>query len=88
MKVPELIMSDITYKDRLIELKGKIRSAQLKAAVAVNKELISLYWDLGKMIFDKHSAWGSKFIKQLSKDMKAEFPDMEGFSTHNLKILP
>jgi predicted nuclease of restriction endonuclease-like (RecB) superfamily len=78
-------MLDKTYKDWLIGLKGKIRSAQLKAAVAVNAELISLYWDLGKMIAEKQTAWGTKFIDQLSKDLKAEFPDMDGLSFRNLK---
>ena len=69
-------MFDNTYKDWLIGLKSKIRSAQLKAAVAVNAELIRLYWDLGKMISEKQTAWGTKFIDQLSKDLKDEFPDM------------
>jgi predicted nuclease of restriction endonuclease-like (RecB) superfamily len=78
-------MIDKTYKNWLIGLKGKIRSAQLKAAVAVNSELITLYWDLGKMITEKQTAWGSKFIEQLSRDLRAEFPDMEGFSLRNLK---
>jgi predicted nuclease of restriction endonuclease-like (RecB) superfamily len=78
-------MIDKTYKNWLIGLKVKIRSAQLKAAVAVNSELITLYWDLGKMITEKQTAWGSKFIEQLSRDLRAEFPDMEGFSFRNLK---
>ena len=78
-------MIDKTYKDWLIGLKGKIRSAQLKAAVAVNSELIMLYWDLGKMISEKQTAWGTKFIAQLSKDLKEEFPNLQGFSETNLK---
>jgi len=77
-------MLDSTYKDWLIALKGKIRSAQLKAAVAVNTELIRLYWDLGKMIAEKQTAWGTKFIDQLSKDLKDEFPGLDGFSRSNL----
>ena len=79
-------MIDKTYKDWLIELKTKIRSAQLKAAVAVNKELIALYWDLGKMIFEKmeQRQWGTKLIDQIANDLKNEFPDMEGFSRTNL----
>lgn len=79
-------MIDKAYKDWLIGLKDKIRSAQLKAAVTVNTELITLYWDLGKMIAEKQeiSQWGSKLIGQIAKDLKNEFPDMEGFSRTNL----
>jgi predicted nuclease of restriction endonuclease-like (RecB) superfamily len=78
-------MLDNSYKDWLIELKQKVRTAQLKAAVAVNTELIMLYWELGKMITDKQTAWGSKFLEQLSRDLRTEFPDMQGFSERNLK---
>ena len=78
-------MIDNAYKDWLIELKQKVRTAQLKAAVAVNTELIMLYWELGKMITEKQTAWGSKFLEQLSQDLRTEFPDMQGFSERNLK---
>ena len=77
-------MIDKAYKDWFIGLKSKIRSAQLKAAVAVNAELITLYWDLGKMIAEKQTAWGTGFLVQLSKDLKEEFPMMQGFSRRNL----
>lgn len=76
---------DNTYKDWLFELKDKIRSTQLKAAIAVNSALIEFYWDLGKKINEKQTAWGTKFIAQLSSDLKKEFPDMQGFSVTNLK---
>ncbi|HAO22087.1 MAG TPA: hypothetical protein DCQ37_17435 [Desulfobacteraceae bacterium] len=67
-------------------MKSRIRSSQIKAALSVNSELISLYWDLGRMIVEKQSQsrWGSKLIEQLAKDLKAEFPDMSGFSKTNL----
>jgi len=78
-------MIDKAYKDWFIGLKSKIRSAQLKAAVAVNTELITLYWDLGKMITEKENLWGSKLIEQISKNLKEEFPDLQGLSTSNLK---
>lgn len=78
-------MIDNAYKDWLVELKQKVRAAQLKAAVAVNTELIMLYWELGKMIVEKQTAWGSKFLPQLSKDLKSEFTNMQGFSETNLK---
>jgi predicted nuclease of restriction endonuclease-like (RecB) superfamily len=73
------------YKDWLNELKGKIRSTQIKASLAVNATIIAFYWELGKMITEKQTAWGTKFLEQLSKDLKAEFPDMAGFSVTNLK---
>lgn len=73
------------YKHWLHELKSKIRSTQAKAALAVNSALIHFYWDLGKMISEKEKVWGSKLINQISQDLKAEFPEMQGLSTRNLK---
>ena len=75
------------YKDWLIELKANIKRSQIKAALAVNSELIQLYWDLGKQIVEKqkYAQWGSGFIDQLSKDLKEEFPEMGGFSAKNLR---
>jgi len=73
------------YKEWLMNLKSKIRSSQIKAALAVNAELIGFYWDLGKMISEKQTAWGTSFLEQLSKDLKDEFPNMNGLSFRNLK---
>ncbi|MEB2777860.1 DUF1016 N-terminal domain-containing protein [Algoriphagus sp. D3-2-R+10] len=73
------------YKQWLIELKGKIRSSQLKAAVAVNSALIQFYWELGKAISEKQTQWGSQFLTTLSKGLQNEFPGMKGFSVTNLK---
>lgn len=75
------------YKNWLVELKSKIQQSQIKAALAVNSQLIQLYWDLGKQIAEKQETakWGSGFIDQLSKDLRLEFPDMKGFSKSNLK---
>ena len=75
---------DKAYKDWLIDLKSKIRSAQAKAAIAVNTALIEFYWELGKMIAEKESVWGSKLIEQIAKDLKTEFPEMKGLSRSNL----
>jgi predicted nuclease of restriction endonuclease-like (RecB) superfamily len=74
------------YKEWLTEIKSKIRSSQIKAALAVNAALIDFYWDLGKMIAEKlnQEAWGNKVIDQLSEDLRLEFPDMKGFSRTNL----
>lgn len=78
---------DDNYKIWIQEVKQKIRSAQIKAAIAVNKELILFYWDLGKMLSEKikTSNWGDKVLKNVSKDLKAEFPGMGGLSNTNLK---
>lgn len=78
---------DNEYKQWLFDLKSKIRSSQIKAAVAVNAALINFYWELGKMIAEKQetSTWGNKLIDQLAVDLKEEFPSMTGFSTRNLK---
>ncbi len=79
---------DENYKIWIREVKQKIRSAQLKAAVAVNRELILFYWDLGKMLSEKikTSNWGDKVLENVSKDLKDEFPEMKGFSVSNLKF--
>ena len=73
------------YKNWLLEIKQKIRSVQLKSAVAVNSELINFYFELGQMISQKQAKWGSKFLDNLSLDLKKEFPKMQGFSVTNLK---
>jgi len=78
-------LKDTTYKQWLTELKGKIRSAQIKAAISVNTELILFYWELGRMITEKQTSWGSRFLETLSKDLREEFPDMKGLSERNLK---
>lgn len=77
---------DSEYKSWLIELKDKIRSAQLKASLGVNEQMILLYWDIGKSIVQKQAErqWGSKIIEQMAKDLKAEVSDTKGFSRTNL----
>ncbi|MFV0328267.1 MAG: YhcG family protein, partial [Dysgonomonas sp.] len=87
-------MTDITksntdYKQWLIDLKKRIRQSQLKAVVKVNSELISLYWSMGEDIVEKQekAKWGDGFITQLSKDLKEEFPNMQGFSVRNIKYI-
>ena len=74
------------YKQWLIDLKFRIRQSQIKAAVKVNTELLLLYWDLGRDIVARQmeTAWGSGFFEQLSKDLRSEFPEMQGFSVVNL----
>jgi len=77
------------YQVWLIDLKTRIRKSQLKAAVKVNSEMIELYWSIGADIDEKQKnlGWGGKVIPQLSADLRSEFPDTEGFSQTNLKLM-
>lgn len=71
------------YRAFLTALKDKIRSARLKTALAINKEVIDLYWHLGNQIIEKQN-WGSKLIETLSHDLQNAFPETSGFSVRNL----
>lgn len=74
------------YNHFLIEIKERIRSAQYEAMKAVNKEMIQLYWDIGKQITEKQQAsgWGKAVVETLSNDLQKEFPGIRGFGTSNL----
>jgi predicted nuclease of restriction endonuclease-like (RecB) superfamily len=74
------------YSTWLDDIKTKIQSAQMRTALAANKELISFYWELGRDILKKQKTaeWGSRIIEQLSKDLRKEFPGLKGFSPRNL----
>ena len=77
------------YAVWLDSLKEKIRNARLKAGLSVNRELILLYWRIGKEILARRETqgWGSKIVEQLAKDLRAEFPDMRGLSRSNLMYM-
>jgi predicted nuclease of restriction endonuclease-like (RecB) superfamily len=77
------------YQSFFGEVKTKIREAQYKALKAVNKELIQLYWELGKMIVERQTqfSWGKSVIENLSKDLQTEFPNENGFSMTNLSMM-
>lgn len=80
-------VKDPEYKQWLVDLKARIRQSQLRAMIKVNDEMLRFYWDLGHDIVVRQmdAMWGNGFYKNLSKDLKAEFPDMKGFSVTNLK---
>ena len=80
------IIDNQEYKKILLNIKNEILTSQYKALQAVNKELIYMYWHIGKIIFE-NSKWGNKFIDHLSIDLKTEFPNMQGFSIRNLKYM-
>jgi len=77
------------YANWLDELKNRIHSAQQRAALAVNRELVLLYWQIGQDILTRQSeqGWGAKVIERLAVDLRAAFPDMKGFSPRNLKYM-
>jgi len=77
------------YDEFLRGLKERIRTAQVKAALAVNRELVLLYWRIGQDILERQrqSGWGSKVIDRLAADLRSAFPEMSGFSPRNLKYM-
>lgn len=77
------------YSEWLISLKTQIHAAQQRAALAVNHELVQLYWRIGTDISSRcrQQGWGSKIIHRLANDLRREFPDMKGFSVTNLKYM-
>jgi predicted nuclease of restriction endonuclease-like (RecB) superfamily len=83
----DILPSD--YQAFLHSIKTRVQQAQLKAVVAVNKELIVLYWQIGKEILERQEkeGWGTKVIDRLSADLHAAFPQMNGFSIRNLKYM-
>lgn len=84
-----LIMPPDGYTDWLAELKTRIHTAQQRAALAVNRELVLLYWQIGRDILERQSreGWGAKVIDRLAHDLRIAFPDMKGFSPRNLKYM-
>lgn len=77
------------YTAWLADLKQRIRAAQQRAVLAVNRELVLLYWQIGRDILERQQSqgWGTRVIDRLSQDLRAAFPDMKGFSPRNLKYM-
>lgn len=77
------------YDTLLKGLKERIQQAQVKAALSVNQELISLYWSIGQDILtqEREQGWGAKVVDRLAKDLKSDFPEMKGFSARNLRYM-
>jgi len=87
MENSPLSKRDPAYSQWLVALKAKFQRTQITAAVAVNQQLLQFYWELGGEIVEKQKAarWGSGFLKHLSNDLMAEFPEIKGFSKRNLE---
>jgi predicted nuclease of restriction endonuclease-like (RecB) superfamily len=82
----DIISNSRSYQELLARLKTQIRTAQVRAAVAVNHELVLLYWEIGKEILtrQKEDGWGTRVVERLARDLRSEFPDMQGLSPRNL----
>jgi predicted nuclease of restriction endonuclease-like (RecB) superfamily len=83
------LLNDNEFKIWVLQLKKDIRSAQVKASIHVNSEMLRLYWRIGAEICEKQKnvKWGSGWLKELSRVLMSEFPNMKGFSHRNLKYI-
>jgi predicted nuclease of restriction endonuclease-like (RecB) superfamily len=88
-KMDKSLQPPAGYPELLQELKSRIRAAQLRAAFAVSRELILLYWSIGREILTRQDAqgWGAKIVDRLAGDLQTEFPGVEGFSARSLKYM-
>lgn len=86
---PSLTAPPEGYADWLAELKARIHGAQQRAALAVNRELVLLYWQIGRDILERQAreGWGAKVVDRLAHDLRTAFPHMQGFSPRNLKYM-
>jgi predicted nuclease of restriction endonuclease-like (RecB) superfamily len=81
-----VLINNDSYFQILEDVKAQIQNAQYKAVFGANRELIQLYWNIGKVI-NENIAWGNKFIDNLARDIKLEFPNAKGYSVRNLKYM-
>lgn len=77
------------YAEWLADLKSRIHTAQQRATLAVNRELVLLYWQIGRDILERQAVqgWGAKVVDRLAADLRIAFPEMKGFSPRNLKYM-
>ena len=80
------LFQDHEYKNFVKSIKEKIYKSQYEALKAVNKQLIELYWELGRLIVEKQEdeKWGKSIVEQIAKDLQEKFPNVKGFSSRNL----
>jgi len=81
-----MLMNQAEYLETISSIKREIKSAQFRAVLSANRELILLYWRIGQVI-NAHKAWGNKFVENLAADIKLEFPNATGYSVRNLKYM-
>lgn len=87
--MPDIVPLPPDYAAWLADLKNRIHAAQQRATLAVNRELVLLYWQIGRDILARQGreGWGAKVIDRLAQDLRNAFPDMKGFSARNLKYM-
>jgi len=87
--MPKKLLIIEGYENFLQDLKNRIRQSQIQAILAVNSELVKLYWQIGRDILKRQQqyGWGAKVIERLAADLRHAFPDMKGFSPRNLKYM-
>ncbi len=81
-----MLINSNEYTKLIQTIKTEIQTAQYKAALSANQELIMLYYNIGKII-NEHKTWGNKFIDNLATDLKISFPSAKGYSVRNLKYM-
>lgn len=81
-----MLMNSAEYLKTVETIKREIKSAQYKATLHVNRELLLLYHSIGQVI-NEHKTWGNKFVENLATDIKASFPSVTGYSVRNLKYM-
>lgn len=81
-----MLINESGYFQLLDDIKNQIQSARYQAVLGANRELICLYWNIGKVI-NENKTWGSKFIQNLAHDIKLAFPDAKGYSVRNLNYM-
>jgi predicted nuclease of restriction endonuclease-like (RecB) superfamily len=81
-----MMLKGQNYRNLVREVKDRVYKAQYEALKAVNKELIALYWDIGRMIVERQDryGWGKAIVESLARDLQLEFPGVKGFSNQNL----
>jgi len=85
----DLVAEAPGYAELLASLKERVATARVRAALSVNRELVLLYWGIGRDILKRQRAqgWGSAVVERLGSDMRIAFPEMKGLSGRNLKYM-
>ena len=81
-----MLINDSQYLSIIETIKSEIESARFRATISVNSELTMLYYNIGSII-NENKSWGNKFIENLAKDIKLEYPNSKGYSVRNLKYM-
>lgn len=85
----EIQNDQFNYAALLKQVKARVAFAQKKAIYAANEELLSMYWDIGKLLSEsqKQIGWGNNALEQLANDLKNDYPDIKGFSVRNCQFM-